>query len=776
MRAQLILALLALVVGVPDAWARQITPPAVLTFHGRVVDPATAPIPGAKVTAGSDDTGTLRTATTDRAGAFVLALSPGRYTVSVVAPGFAVTSWTLATADWGGALRQFVLPVAGIEDTVTVTAVAGYQAPTTASVNKTSTALIDVPATVSVITGALIEDQLMGSLADAVRYVPGAQPHQGENNRDEIILRGTDSSANFFLDGMRDDVEYYRDLYNIDRVEVLQGPNALTFGRGSGGGVINRVTKDADFERRREVFFDAGSFGAGRVSADIDQVLRPNLAIRVNGVFEGADSFRAQVGLRRAGISPALSFEPSAQTRVTVSYEHFTDTRTADRGVPSFGGQPVNVAPSTFFGDPAQSHVWAGVDLTTAMAQHQIGRLTIRDRLAVGAYNRGYQNFVPGTVSADGSATLTAYNNATRRLNLFNQTDFIYVRTTGGVTHTVLAGLEAGREASDNVRNTGFFNDSATSIQVPLTAPTVSLPVTFRPSATDPDNQVIARLGAAYVQDQIAITPFLQILGGIRFDDFDLTFDDHRSATQLARTDRLWSPRAGVVVKPAADVSVYGSYAVSYLPSAGDQFASLTTVTDQLKPEAFTNSEVGAKWDPHYDLSFTAALYRLDRTNTRAVDPTDPTRIVQTGSQRTTGVELGLNGRINQKWMVAGGYAFEQATVTAATAAAALGATVGQVPRHTISLWNRFDPTDAVGFGVGLVYRSAMFATIDDAVTLPGYVTLDAACFVLVTPRARLQLNVLNLLNRRYFLNADSDTNISPGAPRELRVALAVGF
>jgi catecholate siderophore receptor len=215
---------------------------------------------------------------------------------------------------------------------------------------------------------------------------------------------------------------------------------------------------------------------------------------------------------------------------------------------------------------------------------------------------------------------------------------------------------------------------------------------------------------------------------------------------------------------------------VSWLPASGDQFSSLTNVTQQLEPEKIVNYEAGAKWDASPVLSLTLATYRLDRTNTRSTDPNDPTRIVQTGSQRTTGLELGASGRITRIWSVAGGYAYQDAVVTSATAAAPEGATVAQVPRHTFSLWNQVQVHPKVGAALGVVARSAMFAAIDDAVSLPGYARLDAAVFVTLVTDVRLQVNVENVLGRRYYANADSNTNISPGSPRAARVGLVARF
>jgi catecholate siderophore receptor len=244
----------------------------------------------------------------------------------------------------------------------------------------------------------------------------------------------------------------------------------------------------------------------------------------------------------------------------------------------------------------------------------------------------------------------------------------------------------------------------------------------------------------------------------------------------LRRIDRLVSPRAGVIVKPITEVSLYANYGVAYLPSSGDQFSSLTTITQQVKPEKFSNYELGAKWDLRRNLSLTTAVYRQDRTNTRSTDPNDPTRILQTGSQRTNGYELGVNGSITSKWSVAGGYAYQDAFISSATVAAPKGAEVALVPHHTFSLWNNYKVVSRLGLGLGIIHRSDMFAAIDNAVVLPGYTRADAAVFFSITERWRLQANIQNLFDKQYYLNADGNNNISPGAPRSARVALIARF
>jgi catecholate siderophore receptor len=272
------------------------------------------------------------------------------------------------------------------------------------------------------------------------------------------------------------------------------------------------------------------------------------------------------------------------------------------------------------------------------------------------------------------------------------------------------------------------------------------------------------------------VNRYLQLTAGLRFERFDLRFHNNRTAENLRRPDNLLSPRAGIVFKPAAALSLYTSYGVSRLPSSGDQFSSLTTITQQVKPETFTNYEAGIKWDVRADLSITAAVFRLNRTNTRSTDPNDPTRIVQTGSQRTNGFEVGWNGRVTRAWRVAGGYSWQNAFVTSATVSARAGAQVAQTPHHTFSFWNNYQLTSRLGAGLGLLNRTDMWAAIDNTVTLPGYVRADAAAFYALGEHARLQVNCENLLGRRYFINADGNNNISFGAPRTLRAGLIFRF
>jgi len=743
---------------------------------GRVVDQNRSVVVGAIVET-RQQWQARATAQTNEKGEFVITAVPGEYELMIRATGFTSLRRMVTVCAEGSDLLELVLEIEPATAVVNVADGGGYQIGAISSATKTFTALRDIPQSISLTTGQQIADQNMTSVGDVVRYQPGITSHQGENNRDQLIIRGQSSSADFFVNGVRDDVQYYRDLYNLDRVEILRGPNALVFGRGGGGGVINRVTKEADFTPFYALSLQGGSYGNARGTFDLNKPISKKFAVRANGIAEYSNSFRRDVNLRRSGFSPTMTFTPDEKTRITASVEIFRDRRTADRGITSFQNKPADVPISTFYGNPDDSHVRANANLFTGSIDRQFGKLPLRSRLMYGDYDRFYQNYVPGAANTAGTlVTLTAYNNATKRRNLFDQTDLIYDFKTGGIKHTLLGGFELGKQDTNNLRKTGFFNNTSTSIQVPFDNPLTSVPVTFRQIATDADNRVRVNLVASYIQDQIEINKYLQFVAGARFDYFDLKFHNNRNNTDLRRIDQLVSPRFGVVIKPVADLSLYGSYSVSYLPSSGDQFSSLTSLTEQVKPEKFTNYEIGAKWDINPDLTFTSALYRLDRTNTRSIDPNDPTRIVQTGSQRTNGFEAGVTGRLTRAWTLTGGYALQDAFITSATASARLNAKVAQVPHHNFSVWNKYDFTRRFAAGLGVIKRSDMFASIDNTVMLPGYFRFDAAAYYTFNEIWRLQVNIENLFDKRYYLNADNNTNISPGSPLAVKVSLNARF
>jgi catecholate siderophore receptor len=673
----------------------------------------------------------------------------------------------------------YALEVRAADEGIEVKGHAAYEAVASDTATRTYTPLRDVPQAVTVITRAMIADQSMQGLADVIRYIPGLGVAQGEGNRDAAVFRGNSSTGDFFVDGVRDDVQYFRDLYNVERIEALKGPNAMIFGRGGAGGVINRTTRQADWSTVREATVQTGSFANRRAMLDVGDRVSNQVAVRATAMYENSGSYREGVGLERYGLNPTFAFALAPGTTVRAGYERFHDERTADRGIPSWNGRPLETSASTFFGSSSESVSRVTVDALTAGIDHRFGpRTSLRNRTRFAAYDKFYQNvYAGGVVRPDGgSVPISAYNNLTERQNLFSQTDLNVQAATGGVRHTFVLGTELGRQATTNVRETGYFG-AATSVLVPVNAPRISEPVSFRPSATDADNDGTATVAALYAQDQLELSRHIQAIVGVRYDDFRVDFRNRRTGAEFTTVDGLFSPRVGVIVKPVEAMSLYASYSLAYVPRAGEQLSSLTLSNEALAPERFTNYELGAKWDVRPSLSLTTAVFRLDRTNVVVPDAVDPTRSLLVDGQQTKGVEIGVSGALTDTWHLTGAYGYQDGVLThTASPTAPAGAVLAQLPRHTFSIWNRFNLSRMWGAGLGIIRRGNMFASTDNTVTVPAFVRADAAVFARLSSHVRAQVNLENVFNARYYASAHNNFNITPGSPRAVRVTLTTGF
>ncbi|MDF2114963.1 TonB-dependent siderophore receptor [Roseiarcaceae bacterium H3SJ34-1] len=665
------------------------------------------------------------------------------------------------------------------------TGTVGVYTNSTATATKTNTPILNIPQSLNVVTKDQIKDQSYGSLTDVTRYIPGVAVHQGEGNRDELVIRGVDSSANFFVNGFRDDVQIYRDLYNTQSVEVLRGPSALTFGRGAGGGLLNRTLKEADGQRILEASTQFGSYNDRRVSLDAGNALTDNVAARLNMFYEKSDTFRDFTNLERFGFNPTVTFKPDDATKIKLSYEHYHDDRIADRGNPSWANGVIPSPPfapagnlSTFYGSPYYNKAKANVDSVMASIDHDFGNgLTVRNATIFADYHKFYQNVYPGGAvnAAATSVNLSAYQHWTNRRNLINQTDFTYKVATGPVFHTLAFGAEFGRQEGIDARNTGTFGGGATTVAVNPFAPTYFGPVIFQHLSTDGNSKYRLNTESAYVRDTVDVTKWLQLIGGVRVDRFDLSALDQNTNTLRSRVDTKLSPQAAAILKPWDNVSVYTAYSVSYLPASGDQFSSLNSTNLILDPQKFENVELGAKWNINPRLLASAAIYNLNRTNVPF--PIGGGISVPSGAQRIQGFEASLTGFVTGDWQASLGYAYTDARVTSKSSPTIVpGNRVQLVPYNQVSLWNKYQFNPWVSAALGVIYFSDSFAASDDQVKLPGFVRVDTGLYFKVTDNVKAQLNVENLFNKGYWASADGNNNISPGQGRTVRVSLTAKF
>lgn len=639
---------------------------------------------------------------------------------------------------------------------------------------RTPTPIIDVPQAVSVLTSDQLEDQAVTQLNDALRYVPGVSLETGEGHRDEVFIRGQETTADFYLDGLRDDAEYYRSLYNVERVEVLKGANALIFGRGAGGGAINRVSKTASPDAPGfGLATQIDSYGAFALTGDANLPAGEGFAFRITGSYEEFNNHRNFYEGRFIGLTPTLTAQLGPDTRLTATYTYDDDSRSTDRGVPSLDGLPLMGFDRTFFGDREYNHAEAQVHIARTRIDHAFSTgWSVNASLQYADYDKFYSNIVPGGGTTASTVTLSGYESGTDRQNLIGQVNLVGQFETGGIGHTLLLGAEFSNSDTDAVRDQARFNGGADSSVTVALEEVIAVPdfvlVPQRASTSE------LSTFSAYAQEQLDIG-ILQLVAGVRYDRFDLTSTNFIADFDGARVDDRVSPRFGVIVKPQDNLSLYASYAESFLPQSGDQFTVLSQVSEALEPELFENIELGLKYAPHRDLLLTAALFRLTRSNTQAVDP-DTNLTTLLGESQVEGFELGLAGEPADGLSVSLGYTYLDGKITEDPDASDIGTVLQQLPRHQLTAWTRYDLTDRFGIGGGLVHQSRQFASMSNNVVLPAYTRVDAALYFNATDTLSLQFNVENLFDENYYASAHGDNNIQPGTPLNATIGARLKF
>lgn len=680
--------------------------------------------------------------------------------------------------------------------------VKGYNAKESTASTKTNTPLINVPQAVTVIPQDVIKDQSILSISDTVRYVPGVTASQGEGNRDALIFRGNRTTSDLFLDGIRDDVQVFRDLYNTDRIEVLKGPNGMIFGRGGAGGVINRVSKKAGWDAVKDLNFTYGAWNQKRISADFGQGITDDIAFRFNAVYEDADSFRNGVSLERFGINPTITISPSENTNIYFSTEYFKDKRIGDRGIPSVinaageDRRPFNLSSNRdqFFGNAALSPNESETTAFNLIVDHTFdNKVKVKNSTRYANYNKFYQNiYASGAVTAANTVKLSGYRDETDRENLINQTDITIPLSLGSTNHTVLTGVEFVEQDNDQARFASSPGTTSSSIAgagaVDINNPTVTASFPKTNIAKAQDTQISSQ--GYYLQDQIEFNEQWQAIIGVRRDIFKTDYTNLRPGDEasLDITDAFWSPRAGLIFKPTKNTSLYASYSISYAPRTGDQLQGLRNIEtnpDLFDPEKFINKEIGAKWEINSNLSFTAAAYILERENLIASDPNNAGQSTLINGQETKGLELSLAGNITDKWSVIAAYTYQDGEITKDQGAGPnainveKGSELGETPDHSFSLWNKYQINNIWAVGLGVVGRSEMYAAVPevgDSTLIPGYTRYDAAVFAKLSEKATLQFNIENLTNKDYIISSHNNNNLLPGAPLTGRATLNYSF
>ncbi|MEO9636147.1 MAG: TonB-dependent siderophore receptor [Parasphingorhabdus sp.] len=655
---------------------------------------------------------------------------------------------------------------------------------------KTPTPIIDVPQSLSITTADEIKQRGFTSIGQIIDYTPGVNNTQGEGHRDAVVFRGVRSTADFYIDGVRDDVQYYRGLYNLEQVEILRGPNALLFGRGGTGGILNRVTKKGTIGETfggGQVAID--TFGEFSIQGDLNFSAGENVGIRVNAMYESLNNHRDFYNGDRIGFNPTIRFQAGPDTTLDLSYEYANHERFIDRGIPTgTDGRPVSALRNVVFGDPDLNFTELEAHLLRANLQHSFSDNFKGNFSAFyGDYEKVYSNFYASgydQANTPNVVTLDGYIDTTERQNLILSGNLVGEFETGSIGHTLMFGGEYISTSSDQNRLNAFWNttmddNEVFAIERPLNlrggigvnAAGIATANDFFVDTND-DTRVDIDVFSFYIQDEIKVTDWLNVVLGGRFDSFDITVNNVVAGDIRTRKDEEFSPRAGLVFKPMENVSFYASYSKSFLPRSGEQFANINGSNNALDPNTFTNMEAGIKWDFEQGLSFTAAIFEIEQSSPQPND-NDPSTLDVIDSD-IRGFELQLRGQVTDNWFVSAGYSYlsgEQVDRAGAT-----GLRPRELPENTFSIWNSIQISDRIGFGLGLTHQDETFVNNGNTAILPAYTRIDASAHFDVSENLRLQVNIENLTDTLYFPSSHSTHQTTVGAPLNARFSITGRF
>lgn len=696
------------------------------------------------------------------------------------------------------------------------------------SANEKFTApLLDTPKSVTVITSEVISQTGAVSLTDALRTVPGITIGAGEGGNpvgDNLFIRGYNAQSDTYIDGIRDSGSQSREIFALEQIEVVKGPNSAYGGRSSAGGGINLVSKTPKAENFFNASVGAGSAEYRRVTADVNRIISDDVAVRLNVMGHDAHvAGRNEVHGDRWGVAPSIAFGMNSNTKVNLGYYHMESDELPDTGIPfnnpfSTGanvakngdGTPISVPRDTFYGLVNRDFRKTQSDIGTIDVRHEFANgMVFRNVTRYGQTDNDYVWTQPddskGNVALYGTVWRRANTRVTSTDSLANATSLTGSFVAAGIKHSYTGGVEISREETD--RSSYLF---APGTNNPLTGTTTcptsgaatlyNCTTTVNPNPLDPwaytasvspaRTNVVSNSRSAYLFDTVEFTPKWLLNVGLRWDDFRTTMNVPAYVlsgvtTQAQRAEvnaDFTNYQAGLVYKPSTNSSVYVSYGTSSTPpgnDGGDGLDAISTTVQNLAPQDSKNYELGTKWEvlPGGRLSLSGALFKSEMNNARVTAPDGTTQNV--GQKTMKGVELGISGNITKEWQVFGGYTYLDGKVanngfvnTGTTAAPVYapspynGNVFPTTPKNSASLWTSYAVMPGLLVGGGVNYVSKVYANINNTKFAPGYSRFDAMASYEVNRHIALQLNVQNLGDKTYFDRVSSPHYAGVGAGR----------
>ncbi len=568
-------------------------------------------------------------------------------------------------------------------------------APTlSASMPKYQAEALDTPQTINVVPQETMQQQGTTTLRDALRNVAGISLAAGEGGAqgDNLTIRGFTARNDLFIDGMRDFGSYYRDPFNTQEVEVLQGPSSVTFGRGSTGGVVNQASKTPGLNQFISADLQFGTDATRRAAIDwstpVPQ-LGKGTAFRLNAMGNiGNVAGRDMAENRRTGIAPSLAFGLGTTTRTTLSYLHQNEDNVPDYGLPWLFNQPAPVNRNNYYGLPG-NFLRTYADIGTAKVEHDVNdHLTLRNQVRYANYSRAVlvteprlTGITPLTPLDSVQVTRGQISSRSTETFLDEQLDAVAHFNTFGIKHTLVTGAEATRETSDPTR--ANYPAPSTSLLNPVYSGALGAPT---PSSAVTDTAV--GLGA-YVLDTATLGRHFEASGGVRYDRFDNAYRQTLGAvSNFTRLDQKPTWRAALVYKPTRNGSVYFDAGTSFNPSA--ESLSLTAGSANIPPETNKTYEFGTKWEFNGGrLQVNTSWFRTTKENARESDPTNSLLVVLAGTQKVSGLQTNVRGRITSRWEILSSYAYLDSRVVGSQFyPGAVGYALANVPRNTFNFWS----------------------------------------------------------------------------------------
>jgi len=637
---------------------------------------------------------------------------------------------------------------------------------------RTSTPVRYVPQAIDSIKTTNVADYGTNDIGDALSGIPNVSS-SADTRFDSLRIRGFDASNDFYLDGIRDDSQYKRDLHNIERVEVLKGPAAVLYGRGSQGGIVNRVSKLPEFGRRSTIEAQGGSEDLRSLYADLSTDPSENLSLRLNMGNMDENSFRDGVSGNRQLFAPSMSWQLTPDLNWLVQYEYSRYNRTPDRGISGVNGRPADVGRDTTYGNDHDFIDDKAQSLRSKFTYEINDAWQLRQTLGVFKLDSDFDNtYLTGFDPKTNKVARQHWQQDLTTRNVYNNLELEGGFDTFGLEHRLLTGVEIGSQR----RDPKLYN--AATGKTPGAQPVPSLDL-FNPNRelrhtgslqTFSDSQIEVESRAVYVQDQLRLNDQWQLLAGLRYDTFDIESTNKLKNITEDRDSHSTSPRFGIVWTPLQNHSFYASWSKTFSPVGGGLIGITPGAagnTNDLSPELTKQKEIGVKSDWLDDrLSTTLAVYDLELYNRRTSDPNDPTLTVMTGLQRSRGIELTATGKLVGNWYMRGGVGVQDTTIEKDNNGLE-GKRVNNVAKHNGSLFLTWKPEMGWYGETGLTLVGQRYADNANTTVLPGYGRWDA----LVGYRFKdwdLRAALNNITDREYYASATSQYQIQPGAPRSV--------